>query len=230
MSEHAAESLNFSDYIEKFDLWKDLTAVQRDELIAHTRYSHYAKREFIHRGALAHTGTLHVISGSLRVYLVSEEGREFTLYILRDGDIALMASISFLNTVPCDIAIEAGKNTELFISDTMAVRSIFSENINVRARAYEYAIERLSEMLWKFQQMIFLSADRRLARFLLAESTRTAGDEIRLTHEETAQYLGTAREVVSRLIREFSQEGLVQTFRGRIHILNRTALKARADA
>ncbi|WP_315453299.1 Crp/Fnr family transcriptional regulator [uncultured Selenomonas sp.] len=230
MSEHAAESRNFSDYIEKFDLWKDLTAVQRDELIAHTRYSHYAKREFIHRGALAHTGTLHVISGSLRVYLVSEEGREFTLYILRDGDIALMASISFLNTVPCDIAIEAGKNTELFISDTMAVRSIFSENINVRARAYEYAIERLSEMLWKFQQMIFLSADRRLARFLLAESTRTAGDEIRLTHEETAQYLGTAREVVSRLIREFSQEGLVQTFRGRIRILNRTALKERADA
>ena len=230
MSDHAAESRNFSDYIEKFDLWKDLTAVQRDELIAHTRYSHYAKREFIHRGALAHTGTLHVISGSLRVYLVSEEGREFTLYILRDGDIALMASISFLNTVPCDIAIEAGKNTELFISDTMAVRSIFSENINVRARAYEYAIERLSEMLWKFQQMIFLSADRRLARFLLAESTRTAGDEIRLTHEETAQYLGTAREVVSRLIREFSQEGLVQTFRGRIHILNRTALKERADA
>ena len=230
MSEHAAESRNFSDYIEKFDLWKDLTAVQRDELIAHTRYSHYAKREFIHRGALAHTGTLHVISGSLRVYLVSEEGREFTLYILRDGDIALMASISFLNTVPCDIAIEAGKNTELFISDTMAVRSIFSENINVRARAYEYAIERVSEMLWKFQQMIFLSADRRLARFLLAESTRTAGDEIRLTHEETAQYLGTAREVVSRLIREFSQEGLVQTFRGRIRILNRTALKERADA
>ena len=230
MSEHAAESRNFSDYIEKFDLWKDLTAIQRDELIAHTRYSHYAKREFIHRGALAHTGTLHVISGSLRVYLVSEEGREFTLYILRDGDIALMASISFLNTVPCDIAIEAGKNTELFISDTTAVRSIFSENINVRARAYEYAIERLSEMLWKFQQMIFLSADRRLARFLLAESTRTAGDEIRLTHEETAQYLGTAREVVSRLIREFSQEGLVQTFRGRIRILNRTALKERADA
>lgn len=230
MSEHAAESRNFSDYIEKFDLWKDLTAIQRDELIAHTRYSHYAKREFIHRGALAHTGTLHVISGSLRVYLISEEGREFTLYILRDGDIALMASISFLNTVPCDIAIEAGKNTELFISDTMAVRSIFSENINVRARAYEYAIERLSEMLWKFQQMIFLSADRRLARFLLAESTRTAGDEIRLTHEETAQYLGTAREVVSRLIREFSQEGLVQTFRGRIRILNRTALKERADA
>ena len=230
MLAYRSDGCHFREYIEQFDLWKGLTAAQRDELIAHTRYSCYAKREFIHRGALAHTGTLHVISGSLRVYLVSEEGREFTLYILRDGDIALMASISFLNTVPCDIAIEAGKNTELFISDTMAVRSIFSENINVRARAYEYAIERLSEMLWKFQQMIFLSADRRLARFLLAESTRTAGDEIRLTHEETAQYLGTAREVVSRLIREFSQEGLVQTFRGRIRILNRTALKERADA
>ena len=230
MLEHASESRHFRDYIEQFDLWKGLTAAQRDELIAHTRYSHYTKREFIHRGALAHSGTLHVISGSLRIYLVSEEGREFTLYILRDGDIGLMSSISHLNSVPCDIAIEAGKNTELFISDTTAVRSIFAENIDVRACAYEYTIARLSEMLWKLQQMIFLSADRRLARFLLAESARTAGDEIRLTHEETAQYLGTAREVVSRLIREFSQEGLVETARGRIQILNRAALKERAGA
>ena len=108
------------------------------------------------------------------------------------------------------------------------MRGILDANIPVRARAYEYAVVRLSEMLWKFQQMLFTSADRRLAKFLLTESARMQGDEIRLTHEETAQYLGTAREVVSRLIREFSQEGLVQTSRGRIHILDRAALKERA--
>ena len=108
------------------------------------------------------------------------------------------------------------------------MREIFDANLAVRAHAYEYAVARLSEMLWKFQQMLFTSADRRLAKFLLTESARTASDEIRLTHEETAQYLGTAREVVSRLIREFSQEGLVQTSRGRIHILNRAALQERA--
>ena len=162
--------------------------------------------------------------------LADPEGAHGDYYFLRDGDVALLASTSFLSTISCDISIEATKNTELFVSDTEIVRDILNENIEVRARAYEYVIVRLSEMLWKFRQMLFTSAERRLAKFLLAESARTAGDEIRLTHEETAQYLGTAREVVSRLIRDFSQEGLVQTSRGCIHILDRAALRERAGA
>ena len=230
MSVHDLEGCQFRDYIEQFDLWNALTDAQREDLITHTRYSHFTKGEFLHRGSLARAGTLHIISGSLRVYILSEEGREFTLYFLRDGEIALLASTAFLGTISCDISIEAAKDTALFISDTEVVRGILDANIPVRARAYEYAVVRLSEMLWKFQQMLFTSADRRLAKFLLTESARTAGNEIRLTHEETAQYLGTAREVVSRLIREFSQEGLVQTSRGRIHILNRAALQERAGA
>ena len=84
-------------------------------------------------------------------------------------------------------------------------------------------------MLWRFQQMLFTPADQRLAKFLLAETERTAGSEIRLTHEQTAQALGTAREVVSRLISEFAQEGMVRASRGCIHILDRAALRRRAD-
>ena len=229
MKTHISDSDHFRAYIDQFELWSALTPQQQDTLTAHTRLSRYKKGATVHRGALGDAGTLHIISGALRVYILSEEGREFTLYFLRDGDVDLLTSISFLGTVSCDIAIEATKNTELFVSDTEIVRDILSTNVEIRARAYEYAVVRLSEMLWKFQQMLFTSADRRLAKFLLTESARTDCDEIRLTHEETAQYLGTAREVVSRLIREFSQEGLVQTSRGRIHILNRAALQERAD-
>ncbi|WP_106627712.1 Crp/Fnr family transcriptional regulator [Selenomonas massiliensis] len=228
MPEDVAERCHFRDYIKQFELWNALTDAQRENLISHTRFSCCAKGGFVYRGSLAQAGTLHIISGSLRVYILSEEGREFTLYFLRDGDVGLLASTSSLGSTSCDISIEAAQNTVLFISDTAVVRGILEENILVRARAYEHAVIRLSEMLWKFRQMIFTSADRRLAKFLLAESARTAGDEIRLTHEETAQYLGTAREVISRLIREFSQEGLVKTSRGRIHILNRVALQERA--
>ena len=230
MSARVSADCHFRDYIGQFDLWNELTDAQHDDLIAHTRFQHCAKGEFVHCGSLVQVGTLHIISGALRVYILSEEGREFTLYFLRDRDIALLASTAFLATMPCDISIEATKDTDLFVSNTEVVRGILDANIPVRARAYEYAVVRLSEMLWKFQQMLFTSADRRLAKFLLTESARTAGNEIRLTHEETAQYLGTAREVVSRLIREFSQEGLVQTSRGRIHILNRAALQERAGA
>lgn len=225
---HVLGGNQFRDYIQQYELWKELTAAQREDLISHTRLHHCAKGEFVHRGSLAQAGILHIVSGALRVYILSEEGRAFTLYMLRDGEIGLLACTSFLTSIHCDISIEAAKDTVLFISDTAAVRGILDANISVRARAYEYAVVRLSEMLWKFQQMLFTSAERRLAKFLLTESARTAGDEIRLTHEETAQYLGTAREVVSRLIREFSQEGLVQTSRGCIHILNRAALQERA--
>lgn len=228
MSGHVSEGCHFRDYIGQFDLWNALTNAQRDELLSRTRFARHKKGAFVYRGPLARAGTLHIISGTLRVYILSEEGREFTLYFLRDGDLAFLASTAVLGAIPCDIAVEAAKNTELFVSDTEVVRRILHANVQVRAAAYERAVIRLSEMLWKAQQMLFTSADRRLARFLLTESARTAGDEIHLTHEETAQYLGTAREVVSRLIRDFSQEGLVQTARGRIHILDRAALQARA--
>lgn len=230
MKEHSTDSGNFREYMDQFALWSALTPQQRDTLAAHTRFVRYKKGTSVHRGSLGGAGTLHIISGTLRVYTLSEEGREFTLYFLRDGDVALLASTSFLGTISYDIAIDATKNTELFVSDTETVREILCANVEVRAHAYEHAVVRLSEMLWKFHQMLFTSAERRLAKFLLAESARTAGDEIRLTHEETAQYLGTAREVVSRLMREFSQEGLVQTSRGCIHIVDRAALQERAGA
>ena len=82
-------------------------------------------------------------------------------------------------------------------------------------------------MVFKLLHMMFLSADRRLAQFLIDESLTGGTDEICLTHEQIARYLGTAREVISRMIKDFSQEGLVQTARGRIRILNRQALHQR---
>ena len=91
MSAHASEGCHFRDYIDSFDLWNPLTNTQRNALISHTHFMHAAKGRAVYRGALADAGILHIISGSLRVYILSEEGREFTLYILRDGDIGLMS-------------------------------------------------------------------------------------------------------------------------------------------
>ena len=230
MLAYRSDGCHFREYLEQFDLWSPLTLEQRDALLSHTRFMRYEKGTSVYRGPLAQAGTLHIISGSLRVYILSEEGREFTLYFLRDGDLSFLASTAALGTISCDIAIVAAKNTELFISDTEVVRNILDANVEVRAAVYERMVVRLSELLWKAQQMLFTSADRRLAKFLLTESARTKEDEIHLTHEEIAQYLGTAREVVSRLIRDFSQEGLVRTSRGRIHILDRAALQERVGA
>lgn len=79
-------------------------------------------------------------------------------------------------------------------------------------------------MLFKMQQILFLSADRRLAIFLLEESKKWKSDVIMLTHEQIARYMGTAREVVSRLVKYFSQEGWIKTARGRVEIIDKKAL------
>ena len=219
----------FQDYIGRFDLWQPLTDDQRILLIEHTHYKYCLKGEIVHRGALGHLGTLHIVSGVLRVYVVTDEGRELTLCLMRAGEVALLSSAAFLGSMSCEVAIEVAENTELFSSETGICHRILDANMNVRMLAYESAVHRLSEMLWRFQQMLFTPADQRLAKFLLAETERTAGSEIRLTHEQTAQVLGTAREVVSRLIGEFAQEGMVRASRGCIHILDRAALRRRAD-
>jgi transcriptional regulator, Crp/Fnr famil len=230
MSVHASEDYHFRDYIDSFDLWHPLTNAQQDVLLRNTRFMRFRKGTSVYRGPLGSAGILHIISGVLRVYILSEEGRAFTLCFLRAGDAALLTAAALFDGNLCDISIEADEDTGLFLSDTVVVRQILGENLHVRVAAYERSMQRLSEILGKFHQALFISADRRLARFLLAESERTGDDEIRLTHEQTAQSLGTAREVVSRLIREFSQEGMVETARGRIHILDRAALQCRADA
>ena len=95
----------------------------------------------------------------------------------------------------------------------------------MRCYAYELASKRLSDMLWKLQQVLFLSADRRFAIFLLEESRERKSDTVHLTHEQMARYMGTAREVVTRLIKYFNQEGWTRTGRGCLQIVDRDALK-----
>jgi probable transcriptional regulator len=228
MTAQSSAGHQFREHINTFPLWETLTDEEKDLLAAHTQHVRYPKGMIVHRGGLARVATMHIISGSLRAYLLSEEGRELTLYFVRTGDITIVSSTCALETLTGDIYIDANEDTAAFVSDTAVVRRILKENVGAHLKAYETTVTRLSATLWKFQQMLFTSADRRLAKFLIDESERTAGDDVNFTHEQTAHYLGTAREVVSRLIREYGHEGLVQASRGHIRILDRAALQKRA--
>ena len=220
------QNKHFSEYIDQFRIWDPLSAAERELLLSHTRFMRYVKGTTVHHGALGSVGTMHVKSGCLRVYIFSEDGRELTMYFIRPGDISVLAATSFMERTDT-VYIDAHEDTEVFFSDTRIVRRILSGNLRAQCNVYELAVRHLSEMVLKFQHMMFLSADRRLAQFLIDESLTGGTDEICLTHEQIARYLGTAREVISRMIKDFSQEGIVQTARGRIRILNRQALHQR---
>ena len=215
-------------FIRHFNFWLHLSTAEKQLLNAHTNRVRYEKGVQVHQGPLDCIGVLLIKSGQLRVYTMSEDGREVTLYRLFPDDVGILSASCALDAVTFDVYIDAAEDTEVLLTDSAAFRKLAKDNIYVRCYGYEMASRRLSDMLWKMQQVLFLSADRRLAIFLLEESEKNNSDEIRMTHEQIARFMGTAREVVSRLVKYFSQEGWVKTSRGCIRLTDRKALKALA--
>lgn len=212
-------------FIEHFSFWPHLSTQEKELINAHSHIVHYKKGTQVHQGPLDCIGVLLVKRGQLRVYTMSEDGREVTLYRLFPDDVGILSAACALDAVTFDVYIDAAEDTEVLLTDSVAFRKLANDNIYVRCYGYEMASNRLSEMLWKMQQVLFLSADRRLAIFLLEESAKKNSNEIHMTHEEIARFMGTAREVVSRLVKYFSQEGWVKTSRGCISLTNYDALK-----
>ena len=207
-------------YIRTFTFWPHLTEQEKSLANNGTHAIRYEKGTQVHRGPSDCIGVLLVKTGQLRVYTLSEDGRDVTLYRLFPGDVGILSASCTLDAVTFDVFIDAEEDTDVLLTDASAFRRLMQQNIYVKAFAYETAANRLSEMLWKMQEILFLSADRRLALFLLDEMEKTDSREIRLTHEQIAKYMGSAREVVSRLVKYFAQEGYVQPGRGRLTVLD----------
>ena len=208
-----------------FDFWKELSEAEIEFVCANTRKVSYPKGAYVHQGPLDCIGALLIRSGQLRVYTMSEDGREVTLYRLFAGDVGILSASCVLDALTFDVYIDAEEDTEVLLTDAAAFRRLVESNIHVRCYAYELATQRLSDMLWKMQQVLFLSADRRFAIFLLEESAQNGTGEIHLTQEQIARYMGTAREVVSRMVKYFNQEGWIKNSRGCIKIIDRQALE-----
>lgn len=212
-------------FIKHFKFWPHLSDKEKEMLNAHTHLVHYQKGDAVHQGPLDCIGVLLVKKGQLRTYTLSEDGREVTLYRLFPDDVAVLSAACVFDDVSFDVYIDAEEDTDALLTDASVLRTLMTNNIYAKAYCYELAANRLSAMLCRMQQVLFLSADRRLAVFLLEESEKKQTDRIRLTHEQIARFMGTAREVVSRLVKHFATAGWVENSRGCIHILNREALE-----
>ncbi|MCR5757616.1 MAG: Crp/Fnr family transcriptional regulator [Selenomonas sp.] len=208
-----------------FDFWPQLSAAEKELLLEGTHVVHYPKGTHVHQGALDCIGVHLLKKGQLRVYTMSEDGREVTLYRLFADDVGILSAPCVLESLTFEVYVDAEEDTEALLIKSPTFRKLSDMNIHVRAYGYQVATRRLSDMLWKMQQVLFLSADRRFAIFLLEESEQNGSAEIHLTHEQIARYMGTAREVVSRMVKYFNQEGWIKNSRGCIRILNREALE-----
>lgn len=217
--------LNVSLFNDHFSFWPHLSQEQKEYAMSHASILCYRKGTNIHSGESNCVGLILVKTGELRVYMLSEEGREITLYRLREGDVCVLSASCVLSTITFDVHVDAEADSEILLISASAFQELTRQNVYVEKFSYQLATERFSDVMWAMQQILFMSFDKRLAIFLLDELIKTEDDTIRLTHEQIAKYVGTAREVVTRMLKYFSSEGIVALSRGGIKVLDKKKLR-----
>ena len=205
--------------------WDRMNEEQKEQICSHTSLASYDKGQNIHGNSGNCTGVIFVKSGVLRIYMLSEEGKEITLYRLYMGDICMLSASCVLQSITFDVFVDAEVQSEVYIISSGAFAAVSEENIYVENFALKTTTEHFSDVMWAMQQILFMSFDRRLAVFLLDELAKDGSDTVRLTQEQIAKYMGSAREVVSRMLKYFSTEKLVEVSRGGVRVLDSARLR-----
>ncbi|MEG0077056.1 Crp/Fnr family transcriptional regulator [Anaerorhabdus sp.] len=205
--------------------WIHLNKDQKDTLLSNSMEVGYKAHQTIHGEGDDCVGVLIIEEGDLRVYMLSEEGREVTLYRLSKGDVCILSASCILSSISFDVFIETETNVTAVLIDTATFSSLMDENVYLENYVYKVTTERFSDVMWAMQQVLFMSMDKRVAIYLLDEMNRSKSTCIEVTHETIAKYIGSAREVVSRMLKYFEKEGIVELNRGGILITNKQRLK-----
>ena len=195
-----------------FPFWDDLSNEDKAAFLSSSCEVSFLKGANIHDGNEC-TGIILVKSGSLRLYILSDEGKEITLYRLFPGDMCILSASCVLNSITFDVFVDSEENSECVIVGSCAFEDVARRMPEVKIFALEAALGRFSDVMWVMQQILFMSMDKRLAIFLLDEAAKTGSDSIKLTHEQIAKYMGSAREVVSRMFKYFTSEGIIEASR-----------------
>ena len=215
--------MQFSDF---FPFWQKLTPAQQEKLTEVTHALDAKAGTLLHDGSAECMGLLLIEEGQLRVYTLSSEGREITLYRLFDHDVCLFSASCVMPDVQFAVMVEAEKDCRLHVVPSCLFKNLMQDSAPVANYANQLISTRFSEVMWLMEQIMWKSFDKRLAAFLLEESRLEGGSVLKITHERIANHMGTAREVVTRMLRYFQAEGMVRLTRGTIELTDENALAA----
>ena len=218
--------MHFQDY---FPVWDKLDTDQQSRLLDALRFQTVKRGTILHNGSLDCTGLLLVKAGQLRAYILSNEGREITIYRLFDRDMCLFSASCIMRSIQFEVIIQAEKDTELWVIPPEVYQRLMEESAAVANYTSELMASRFSEVMWLMEQVMWKSMDKRVAAFLLEEASIEGTDALKITHEAIANHPGSHREVITRMLRYFQSEGMVKLSRGMVTILDAARLEALRD-
>ena len=217
--------MDYMEFQNYFPIWNKLNTVHQGQILGTLITRTVKKGTVIHNGSNDCTGLLLVKSGQLRAYILSDEGREITISRFFEMDICLFSASCVMPNMQFDIFIEAEKDTDLWIIPVEVYQSIMAESAPVANYTNELMANRFSDVMWLIEQIIWKSLDKRVAAFLLKESAIENSDTLKITHEAIAGHLGSHREVITRMLKYFQNEGMVKLSRGTVALADKTKLE-----
>lgn len=218
-----AEDLKF--FSECFPLVEELEQDELDIIKNFTTKATYSPGEVILSREKECNGVVAVKSGQLRAYFETEDGKEITLYRLLDGDVCILTASCVLKNITFEVTLEAEKDSVVYIIPAAKWRELAEKNIAVKEFSMELVNERFSEVMWVMEQMVSKNMGQRVAAFLVEQSKLENSMTLHMTHETIAKNLGTAREVISRILKYFENDGLLTLSRGKIILTDSERLK-----
>ena len=211
--------------LESLSFWPHLTPQQQQTLTQTVQRAAYTPGQIIRSPDTDCLGALLIQSGVVRIYLLSEDGREATISRMTAGEVCVLSASCMLSAITFDVQIQAEGAVEALVIPVQYLAALMRENIYVENFIYKAAAERFSDAIRAIEQMLFYTLEQRVASYLLEESKRLETDTLQVTQEQLAQAIGSAREAVTRTLKKLSAAGAVELFRGGVRIQDRKSLE-----
>jgi len=213
------------EFAQYFPVWDKLTPAQQQHIAGVVEFRKVARGTHIHDSSAECLGLVMVKSGQLRAYILSEDGREITISRLFEYDVSLLSASCVMPDMQFNVMIEAEKDTEFWSIPACLFKNLMEDSLAISNYARNLLSGNFTDLMWLMEQIMWKSFDKRLADFLLEEIAIEGTESLKITHEKIANHMGTAREVVTRMLRYFQGEGMVKLTRGTIEITDSRKLE-----
>jgi len=190
-----------------------------EPLLASLRYREMEEGITILREGQVCASVPFVLEGSIRVFKTAETGREISLYRIEPGQMCILSSGCGSSIAAFPASVVAEKPTYAAFMPKETVRTLLAEGQSFRAFVLEQYSRRMSEVFELVEEVAFRKVDERLFQWLSEFDQAASGKPITVTHQELADHVGTSREVVSRILKDWEQRGALEIYRGSLRLL-----------
>lgn len=220
-------NINKKSYLsDNLPFFKDLSQEEKTMIYDATHIEEYKLGELVYSKYKACSGIVLVLKGQLRSFMSSLSGKEITLFRLFENDLCILSSACVYQNLSYDISLQAEEDSSLIVIDGNFFKEVLEKNLSVQKFMLEVTQSKLSEIMWVLEQVVFFSLEHRLSDYLINQHYLKDSIQIYITHEAIANDLGSSREVISRMLKRFEKDNLIEMGRGYIKIIDIKGLKS----